>query len=55
VSTSPAELHEALRRFLRDRAAAEQAGLAAREAVCARYGLKRFIDDWNHVLMEASR
>lgn len=52
ISTSPAELHAAARRFLRDPAAAREAGLAAREAACARYGLKRFLSDWDEILQE---
>ena len=55
ISTSPAELAAALRRFLRDPQAARAAGLAAREAACARYPLKRFLNDWDEVLQEACR
>jgi hypothetical protein len=55
ISTSPAELAGALRRFLRDPQAARAAGLAAREAACARYSLKRFLRDWDQVLQEACR
>ena len=54
LSTSPAELHAALSRLMRDPAAAAAAGAVAREAACARYGLKRFIEDWNQVLTEAA-
>jgi hypothetical protein len=52
ISTDPAELHAAVRRFIRDPAAARDAGLAAREAACARYGLKRFLADWDEILQE---
>jgi hypothetical protein len=52
LSTDPADLHEAVRRYLRDPAAARDAGLAAREAACARYGLKRFLADWDEILQE---
>jgi hypothetical protein len=53
VSTDVGELAGALRRLLRDRQAAAEAGAAAREAALARYGLKRFLDDWDEVLAEA--
>jgi hypothetical protein len=53
ISTSPAELHQAMRRLLRDPAAARDAGRAAREAACARYNLKRFLRDWDEILQEA--
>lgn len=52
ISTDPAELHAAVRRFIQDPAAARDAGLAAREAACARYGLKRFLSDWDEILQE---
>ncbi len=35
--------------FIRDPAAAREAGLAAREAACDRYGLKRFLADWDEI------
>jgi Glycosyl transferases group 1 len=52
ISTDPADLHAAVRRFIRDPAAARDAGLAAREAACARYGLKRFLAEWDEILQE---
>jgi hypothetical protein len=52
ISTDPAELHAAARHFIQDPAAAREAGLAAREAACARYGLKRFLADWDEILQE---
>jgi hypothetical protein len=52
ISTDLGELHVAVRRFIRDPAAARAAGLAAREAACARYGLKRFLHDWDQLLQE---
>lgn len=55
VSADPAQLRAAARRLLADRSAAAEAGAAAREAACARFGLKRFIDDWDQVLTEACR
>ena len=55
ISTSTDELHMALRRFLRDPEAARAAGLAAREAACARYSLKRFLRDWDQILEAVCR
>jgi glycosyltransferase involved in cell wall biosynthesis len=52
ISTDLTELHAAVRRFTRDPEAARAAGLAAREAACARYGLKRFLREWDQVLQE---
>jgi hypothetical protein len=52
ISTSVGELCHALRRLLRDRAAACAAGHAAREAALRRYSLKRFLDDWDQVFDE---
>ena len=46
------DLHTAVSRFARDPAAARAAGLAAREAACARYSLKRFLREWDQVLQE---
>jgi hypothetical protein len=54
ISTDLGELHAAVRRFIRDPAAARDAGLAAREAACARYGLNRFLRDWDQLLQEVS-
>ena len=54
ISTDLGELHAAVRRFVRDPAAAREAGLAAREAALARYGLKRFLRDWDQILQEVS-
>jgi hypothetical protein len=52
ISTDPADLVQAVRRFIRDPRAARAAGAAAREAACARYGLKRFLGDWDEILQE---
>lgn len=54
ISTDVTELHAAVSRFTRDTQAARAAGLAAREAACARYGLKRFLSDWDQLLQEVS-
>jgi hypothetical protein len=47
-----AELHAAAGRFTRDPGAARAAGQAAREAARARYGLTRFLRDWDQLLQE---
>ncbi|HEY0937059.1 MAG TPA: glycosyltransferase [Trebonia sp.] len=52
ITTDLTELHAAVRRFIRDPQAARDAGLAAREAAGARYGLKRFLREWDQVLQE---
>ncbi|HSA49814.1 MAG TPA: glycosyltransferase [Yinghuangia sp.] len=53
VTASTAELREAVRHYAADRAAARAAGAAARDAALARYGLARFLSDWDAVLKEA--
>ena len=53
VSSSPAELAAAAAALLSDPEAAQAAGLAAREAALARYGLDRFLADWDDVLAGA--
>lgn len=50
VTTSRAGLVEAARRFVADPGAAAEAGEAARRHALERYGLKRFLDDWDAVL-----
>jgi hypothetical protein len=47
------ELVAAARRLLRDRDAAERSGRIAREAALQRYGLDRFLADWDRVLERA--
>ena len=54
ISTDLAELHAAAVRFIRDPAAARAAGHAAREAAGAKYGLKRFLLEWDQILQEVS-
>jgi hypothetical protein len=54
ISTDLDELHAAVRRFIRDPEAARDAGLAARAAAGARYGLERFLRDWDQILQEVS-
>jgi glycosyltransferase involved in cell wall biosynthesis len=50
VTSSPAEMADAVRWMVRDRAAANAAGRAGRAAALRRYGLARFLDDWDRVL-----
>jgi glycosyltransferase involved in cell wall biosynthesis len=52
VSSDVAALHNAIRRFIKDPAAARDAGAAARDAARARYGLGRFLRDWDEVLRD---
>ncbi|MGW4644465.1 glycosyltransferase [Sphaerisporangium sp. NPDC004334] len=54
ISTRLATLTAALRAFTADPAAAAQAGKAARAAACARYGLDRFLADWDRLLAETA-
>jgi hypothetical protein len=55
VSTDVTKLADAARRLLRDREAAALMGKAGREAALARYGLHRFLDDWDRLLEEVTR
>ncbi|MDT0346358.1 glycosyltransferase [Streptomyces litchfieldiae] len=55
LSTRPEMLARAAARFLRDPGAAAEAGRAARHAALERYGLKRFLDDWDLLLEEVIR
>jgi len=50
LSTDVDELRVALERFVADPDEARAAGEKAREAALARYGLQRFLDDWDAVL-----
>ncbi|MFD7923404.1 glycosyltransferase [Streptomyces sp. NPDC059740] len=52
VSNRLDALTDAVRAFLTDREHAAAVGRAAREAALARYGLPRFLDDWEHLLKE---
>jgi Glycosyl transferases group 1 len=54
VSTDVARLERALRRLASDPDEARERGLAAREAALARYGLGRFLDDWDAALAETA-
>jgi glycosyltransferase involved in cell wall biosynthesis len=53
LSSHPAELLDAARRLLADPRRAEDAGEIARQSAVDRFGLSRFIDDWNSLLEEA--
>lgn len=53
VSTRIETLEDALRRLVRDPDEARAMGDAARAAALRRYGLRRFLDDWDSVLAEA--
>jgi glycosyltransferase involved in cell wall biosynthesis len=55
LSADPAELAAAARRWLHDPEEARQVGLSAREHALARFGLDRFLDDWDRLLKEVVR
>lgn len=52
VGLDPATLGEGLRNFLDDQATAEAAGKAAREFATARFGLDRFLAEWDQLIEE---
>ncbi|MER7491454.1 glycosyltransferase [Streptomyces pharetrae] len=52
LSTRPEMLAEAARRYLAEPEAAAEDGAYARQAALGRYGLKRFLDDWERVMTE---
>ncbi len=54
MSTDPVRLGVRLRELVRDPDAAREAGAAARRAALARYGLERFLADWDVVLEEVA-
>jgi hypothetical protein len=54
VSTDVARLAAALRRLVADPDEARERGLAARRAALARYGLARFLADWDAALDEVA-
>ncbi len=55
VSNRLAELAEALDHLVHDAEASRAMGLAARRAALDRYGLVRFLDDWDHTLAGMAR
>jgi hypothetical protein len=54
-STCVDALVAAVRRYVADPDAAAEAGRVARRAALARYGIGRFVDDWDRLLKEVSR
>ncbi|CAL9647039.1 hypothetical protein SUDANB105_06511 [Streptomyces sp. enrichment culture] len=52
LSTRPQVLAEAARRYLAEPDAAAEDGARARQAALGRYGLKRFLNDWERVMTE---
>ncbi len=54
VSTRPDVLVDAARRFLQDPDAARAAGRAARDHALVRYGLQRFLNDWDQLMEEVA-
>jgi hypothetical protein len=55
VSTRPEVLWDAVATYLHDEDAARLAGKAARAAALQRYGLPRFLSDWDALLEEVTR
>jgi glycosyltransferase involved in cell wall biosynthesis len=55
VSNRMEELIRSLRRLVADPAEARERGSRARQAALTRYGLKRFLDDWDSLLEEVVR
>jgi len=55
VSVRPERLCAAVRRFIDDPEAAQLAGKAARAAAVERYGLSRFLTDWDRLVQEVAR
>ena len=55
LSTRPERLWAAVREYLHDEDAARLAGKAARAAALERYGLPRFLRDWDALLEEVTR
>jgi hypothetical protein len=55
LSTRPDRLAAAVRHFIDEPDAARLAGKAARAAALERYGLARFLDDWDRLLTEVTR
>ncbi|MDR6864741.1 glycosyltransferase [Phycicoccus sp. 3266] len=54
VTNNPSLLREVAKRWLHDRDEAERVGTAAREHALRRFGLDRFLADWDHLLEEAT-
>jgi glycosyltransferase involved in cell wall biosynthesis len=54
VSTNVDDLIAETRALIADPQRAREAGLAAREYACRRFGLERFLTDWNRILEDVS-
>jgi glycosyltransferase involved in cell wall biosynthesis len=54
LSSNPAVLAATARRWLADPAEASERGLAARSHALERFGLQRFLLDWQHLLKEVT-
>jgi hypothetical protein len=54
ISTNVGELVDASRTLMRDRSRCTELGHAARERAKARYGVRRFLDNWDQVLTEVT-
>ena len=52
VATDRRVLHDAIRNFIDDPESARLAGKAARRAALEKYGVPRFLADWDRVLRE---
>jgi glycosyltransferase involved in cell wall biosynthesis len=52
LSTDVDDLADAVRTYLHDPALAAQTGRRGREAALRRYGLARFLDEWDRLLKE---
>ncbi|MBH5333497.1 glycosyltransferase [Streptomyces pactum] len=55
LSTRPEALADAARHYLREPRAAAEDGARARRAALDRYGLKRFLHDWERLIEEVTR
>jgi glycosyltransferase involved in cell wall biosynthesis len=55
ISTSVDVLADALRRLISDPEEAREMGEAARRVALARFGLDRFVEDWDRILTEVAR
>jgi glycosyltransferase involved in cell wall biosynthesis len=55
ISTNVDVLSDALRRLAADPEEALEMGRAARRVAVARFGLDRFLEDWDHILAEVTR
>lgn len=55
VSSDPADLVAALRRWLADPTEAKERGLAARAHALERFGIERFLSDWQEVIEGVTR